>query len=349
MMTGRHQPHFSIALAIAVANCLLASLAAGHGGGMLVQTLDGKLVMGYDDDLNNQEIMGVRAFSGQFPSFFAWNDPGFLSLSNPPAGYGALPTGQEVFWDFLPMTVGGVTSNLLYWDGAGGTLEDVAFATSSQAGLKMTLYGRNNQAASADGTPQMIPGKVLERTLTSGSLRLHAHQFFSLEIDGGGTPAEGFYLVALQLRMNDLRATEPFYVAWGTLGASLAVLDGTVVPWIDARVDELVRPGDFTFDGRVDGGDFLVWQRQYGMSGPFPLDGAKPDGDGDGTVGTEDLVVWTEGFGAGAQPAAAPPLAAVPEPPAMELVAVALVLSAPMLLSRLFSAPGSARGSKTAQ
>lgn len=309
--------------------CFATSLApvtraAAHGGGLLIQTLDDSLVTGLDDDVNNMETMGVRSFGGHFPSFNSWNNPGFLSLTEPPDGYGELPLGQDIYWDFLPMTVGGVTSNLLYWDGVGATPQ---FSTLTQANTTMTIFGRNNQQASANGTADMIPGKILEKTLTSttGSLRLHAHQYWSLAVDAGSTtPAEGFYLTALQVRMDGYKTSQPFYVTWGTLNVSLMTLNDVVMPWVEQQADELVRPGDFDFDGVVDGADFLLWQRQFGQTGPFPIDGVKTDADGSLVVDAADLDVWAGNFGAGGASAAAAAIESVPEPAAAGLAALAL-------------------------
>jgi hypothetical protein len=63
-------------------------------------------------------------------------------------------------------------------------------------------------------------------------------------------------------------------------------------------------PGDFNSDGKVDGADFLVWQRNFGQTG---FDAAA-------------LASWKANFGAGAAAAAA---AAVPEPATFGLIALA--------------------------
>ncbi|WP_172992252.1 ELWxxDGT repeat protein [Lacipirellula parvula] len=60
---------------------------------------------------------------------------------------------------------------------------------------------------------------------------------------------------------------------------------------------EAVEPlaGDYNNDGRVDGADFLAWQRGYGSAATPAGSGA--DGDGDGAVGASDLDVWKNHFG----------------------------------------------------
>ena len=66
--------------------------------------------------------------------------------------------------------------------------------------------------------------------------------------------------------------------------------------------------GDFTGDSRVDGSDFLAWQRGFGKPA---LTAAAPDGDADGDrdVDSADLGLWRTNFG-GAAPAAPALLAA---------------------------------------
>ncbi len=52
-------------------------------------------------------------------------------------------------------------------------------------------------------------------------------------------------------------------------------------------------PGDYDLDGDVDGNDFLIWQRNFGSSGP-----ALPaDGNADGSVDAADYTVWRDNYG----------------------------------------------------
>lgn len=72
------------------------------------------------------------------------------------------------------------------------------------------------------------------------------------------------------------------------------------------------QPGDYNLDGVVDGGDFLVWQREFGQSG------SNADGDGSGTVDAGDLAIWREHFGATASSS----VSAIPEPSTLALGSV---------------------------
>ena len=75
---------------------------------------------------------------------------------------------------------------------------------------------------------------------------------------------------------------------------------------------QLAKPGDFDFDGDVDGNDFLKWQRTLGTSDSMA------DGDDSGTVGPEDLAIWKNHYGevAGSTSSST----TVPEPSALILL-----------------------------
>ena len=85
--------------------------------------------------------------------------------------------------------------------------------------------------------------------------------------------------------------------------------------------------GDYNGDLRVDGDDWLVWQRSLGTpSQP----GAGADGNGDGQIGPADYAIWRFNFG-NAAPAAVSALNPVPEPGAAVVASIAIA----MLASRL--------------
>ena len=73
------------------------------------------------------------------------------------------------------------------------------------------------------------------------------------------------------------------------------VLGGRIdIGAVEAPVYSGSATGDFNQDGKVDGADFLAWQRGYGRT-----DAAVSDGDGlpDGQVDGNDLAVWKQQFG----------------------------------------------------
>jgi hypothetical protein len=81
---------------------------------------------------------------------------------------------------------------------------------------------------------------------------------------------------------------------------------------------------DFNADGQVDGGDFLQWQRGFGIStGATLVDG---DADGDGDVDASDLGYWQTDYGTGSS-SLITAYAAVPEPSGVLFILITSCLS----------------------
>ena len=95
--------------------------------------------------------------------------------------------------------------------------------------------------------------------------------------------------------------------------------------YYDIRLSPIV-PGDFDYDGVVDGNDFLVWQQSLGSTTSLAA-----DGNDDGVVDGADLAIWKEHFGAGGGSGLATN-SVVPEP-------TALLAAAQTLLALLAIAP----------
>ncbi|WP_145057197.1 hypothetical protein [Adhaeretor mobilis] len=278
---------------------ILCQVAYAHNGGILVQAAGGKLVTGFDNATTGNQTIGDRAFSLVFPSSLSNDVPSFSSLANAPIGSEALPVGGELYWDFLPMTHAGMTSNLLYWDGLGTTTEDVEFGAVPSSDTRLRLYtDQFADNAFVDGSPDMVPGKLID-TVSSSNLALHAHRWFYLgpEFETGPAPPEGVYLFAMQLRMEGYENTDPFFIAAGTDEISAATLDNITLPWVQDNLDTLIvdesGTGDFDNNGDVDGSDFLRWQRDISTPG--------------------ELSDWQVNYGSESSPAAIASLA-VPEP-----------------------------------
>jgi hypothetical protein len=328
--------HFTRLIAAILLAVLLPDWANAHNGGIVIQLQNGRVVVGSDNEQPGTEPnMDARAFPSLFrPELYGQDIPSFLSLSTPPAGYDALPPGVNVYWDFLPMTTNGVTSNLLYWNGQGTTVESVQFGAVPQANVSMGLYNvTDGGSASVYGTPDMVPGNLLGTTDAVGSLlRMHRHNWFLLDDGDGGIPPtvvpEGVYLIAMQLRIDGYGTSDPFYVVPGTyelISQSLPSLDAALA-WVSQHTETLILRGDYDFDGDVDAADHTAWRAQFGSTGPYPVNGDYADGNRDTVVNAADYIVWRNNLGAVSTGNALVGAAAVPEPTAVTMLLVGVTL-----------------------
>lgn len=129
------------------------------------------------------------------------------------------------------------------------------------------------------------------------------------------------------------------------------MFDNGVSDWSDAKIDEVrisdtaLLPTDFLFltesapaedadfdqDGDVDGEDFLIWQRGFGIDdGSVGL--AEGDANGDGNVDASDLTAWEMQYGNGANG-----LSAVPEPTGFALASSLLFVGASLRRRKHFA------------
>jgi hypothetical protein len=90
---------------------------------------------------------------------------------------------------------------------------------------------------------------------------------------------------------------------------------------ITAEAAAMPEDADFNGDGDVDGADFLAWQRGFGTGTTLEMG----DADANGVVDAVDLGIWKAQFGVST---AAVAVAAIPEPAAAGLAAIALGMCA---------------------
>lgn len=320
-------------LLAAIALIGLAGPAGAQHFDVQVQDVQSKLTTGAADFDDASFTLGQRVWTRFMNSTFAVNNPGFNAAGTTtgtlPPGSDALPGAANLSWDFLPMRVGGVTSNLLYWDGVATTPASVAFGPPPGVDYSLSLFGKNNIRAAADGTGSLVPGGVIDTTAADGFM--HIHRFFFLDNDhddnNATSAADGVYLIAMRLRMEGLDRSDPFYIVWGTPGATTTALQAAAT-WVTDRVDQLAPnfAADFDGDLDVDGADFLTWQRGLGTSaGALQTQG---DANHDHAVTESDIDVWRSQFGSnvatlpGVNSTAR--LASAPEPGALGLVGLAV-------------------------
>ncbi len=285
-----------ILVGIGTHNAVL-SCSAQHAD-VLTQTSSGKIVIGAADyDLGTWTI-GQKVFQRQLLSNFRANDPGFTSLAtgNPllPQNVDGFPSMHNVFFDLLPMRIGSTRSNVFYWNGAdsggdGLSLQDVLF-TLPASGTTWNIFDDGFNLFTANATETLVTGGLLQKTssdtnpgdgIDTGTL--HTHLTIRIDDGDGNTltnPAQGVYLVAMRLRSPGFENSDPFLFVHRSSALSNQTRD-LAAEWANLNYASMFAlPGDFDFDGDVDGSDFLVWQRG---GSPNPLS-------------TGDLANWQNHF-----------------------------------------------------
>lgn len=327
-----HRPLLIVVLAL-LGFALAPSLHA-HNGGILIQLRDGKLDLGADSEQTGlPPDFDASVFSTLLNSAnYSQDLPSYLSLATPPAGTEALPQGADIYWDFLPMSIGGMTSNLWYWNGGGASVESVDFGPVPQQGVTMSIYNiDDNQSATISGGDQLAPGALLGTTTTTDNrLRLHYHNYYLLDDGDGVLPTEvpeGAYLFAVRLRMAGVAPSDPLYLVAGTfplVSSSLESIDAAM-EWVELNRQQLNPAGDYNLDAVVDEQDFAVWQHQLGLESSSFTSGDWADGHGDGVIDLADYTVWRDNV------SVAPPALAqsavtnpVPEPTSVVIMTIGL-------------------------
>ncbi|MDZ4656126.1 MAG: FG-GAP-like repeat-containing protein [Bythopirellula sp.] len=117
------------------------------------------------------------------------------------------------------------------------------------------------------------------------------------------------------------------------LGANSGIIDSISVDWPSGWVQQLSNVsanqvltlvespgGDFNQNGTVDGRDFLIWQRGFGITGTATV--GQGDANGDLNVNAADLAIWQQNYGVG-EVGSLSALVSVPEPSAWLLALAA--------------------------
>ncbi len=298
---------------------------------IMIQQADGQLVTGIANLDSNSFSSPSLVFTDSLlliasTSNWIGSDPGFFALSEGsvllPVGTEALPGGLDVFWDFLPMSIGSTASNLFYWDGLdsdgnGLSVADVEpILPTSNLELRINSPGTGVGFGSAavTGTPDFVAGKKVETTAFDGSIHHHPVVRINATMEDD-PPAQGVYLTSLQLRTaGSIEPSEPFFLAFRTSGIAIGA-EAAMASWVMQNYEMLIAPptlaGDFNGDGHVDAADYTVWRDNLGA-----IDLPLVDADGSGTVDAGDYAIWRSNFGAMAQVGSgslSTPAATVPE------------------------------------
>jgi hypothetical protein len=291
-------------LVVAATGWLLAgNLALAQHADILIWDEDGKVGVG-EYDYENGIPSGSRVHLSRFDDLYTIDSPGFTSFS----GGDALPGGNALTWDFLPMTVdagvhAGYRSTVLYWNGQGATPN---FGPTITDDYEFSIYSVVG-SASATGQSEVETGSVIAITPPNGAI--HEHPFYFLDDNGDGLsatpPAAGIYVTSLRLAIGDLEPSAPVFFVWATPESSVLPAIQPAALWVNERIDTLVveqLDGDFNGDGLVDAADYTVWR------------------DGLGTFYQQsDYAVWASNYGSSAALATSS-AAATPEPTSIVLL-----------------------------
>lgn len=311
--------------------CVVANNCSAQHRDVLLQEVEGQVVPGGANFDTSSWVLGPRVFNStaeevsQFGfSYFATNSPGFNARNaDRPIGSQTLPGSTAVDWDFLPMYAAGERSNLLYWDGTG----DVNFSVAIDS--KLNIAGMNTtetQQIFADITPHRTIGSTLEMTQSDGTL--HQHQDFSLfsgdfalgQPPGDYRPADGVYLIAMEMQIGNLLPADPIFVLLSTPSIA-STITAEATAWVETQVDNLVLEGDYNNDGAVDLADYTVWRDTLASTTDLRANGDNSPAS-EGVVDHADYVVWQTNFGHRVDTASlASATNAVPEPAAWVLAA----------------------------
>ena len=226
----------------------------------------------------------ITSFEGDYfqnALYASWAaDPPDATIEYGPESYSVTATGYGSNWTYI----GGLG---IVGEGNTHVKLDVTLegppAADAHLGPIITLVDADGTRNNYAWYGQLLGNNILtlpiasptwvEAPGTTSGLDLNAINHLHLQLDPGGFGSSGQYTVH-----------------WNEL--SLITVAGL--------------PGDFNGDSRVDGADFLVWQRG---GSPTPLS-------------ADDLNAWKTGFGAGAS---SPTVGAVPEPSTAALLVLASV------------------------
>jgi hypothetical protein len=183
----------------------------------------------------------------------------FLNGGNmtPSGTYTALSGSTALNFDFLPISVGAATRNLLFWDGSG----PVAFSpVGADVVLELAKYSGPTQEWSASisgSTAGIAAGNSIQDTTATGAV--HTHLFTEIS-QAGAAPQQGFYLYALELSMSGYTSSDPLYFVYGAYNptaftspfANLGEFEAAheaALEWVEINVVPVPEPSSLALTG----------------------------------------------------------------------------------------------------
>ena len=324
--------HSPLPICLLLCAALVNSVAAGQHLDIIVQQENGELVVGLGDFLGSAYTIGDRVFAETLLPNYRSANPGFYAKTQadllPPTS--ALPSGTNLSFDFMPMTVEQTVSNFLFWDGQdsdsnGLDLDDVNFAQPDNEYFEIVTEDFGGYVLEVGD--QLVAGGPFATTAFDGTL--HDHPAYLMQNDEE-LPDAGIYLLSMQVRMTGLDTSEPFFLLFETNGLGGEALS-IAETWVEQNIDMLTSPpsaaGDYNGDGLVGLADYTVWRDTLGSTTNLAANGDNT-GASAGVIDAADYQVWRSAFGSASPPAAVAVALAVPEPSGYWLATLALILAA---------------------
>lgn len=210
----------------------------------------------------------------------------------------------------------GERRNIWYWDPETELVEQspADFHLLNSEGDALTLQSENHQ--------QMKP--FLMASTLQGETGFHNHTLLLYGLDDDDFAPAGVYGFFGRLIYNDSVKSDPFLILFNYF-TSNSLLDEAGL----AIHAEGTLPGDFDLDDKVDGRDFLMWQRLFGSTTRTVADISL-----NGVVDAADLAIWQSHYGGKFGSLSAFNATQVPEPTAC-LMILAMTMSLATVRCRL--------------
>jgi hypothetical protein len=292
-------------IAITLACLLLANVCYGHGHPIHVDVNDGRLTVSGGLSLSFG-FVGM-AFDDHEDSYL--EDLGEIALGITPGfNVNGMTPGSQLRLEVVPRPDFSVaaTPNRWLWFWSKDD-EEVGVAPDNPE-LDLASQQLLGEVLLTQFTPPVTGPSMLVMEPQSSELGTHQHPI-AYVLDNIPQAEFGAYGFFARLTSPNYQSSEPFLVA---LNHSLSHEEYVqAAREINAAAS---LPGDFDGNQRVDGADFLAWQRSFGSTTNLAADGSL-----NGTVDVDDLAIWKENFGR--TWSAGGGVTAVPEPATAALLA----------------------------
>lgn len=299
---------------IVCAALIVANVCHGHGNPIHVNVVDGRLSVSGGLPLAFGFVR--QAFDDHEDSYL--EDLGDIALGITPGfNVSGMTPGSGLHLEVMPRpdftTAASPNRWLWHWNKSTAKVEiapnnpELELASQQLLGdVALTQF-----AAPATG-PSML---VLEPQ--SSELGTHQHPIAYI-LDNDPSAPFGAYGFFARLTSPNYQPSDPFLVA---LNHSLSHDEYLLAAKSMNAAASL--PGDFDGNDRVDGADFLAWQRAFGSTVNLAADASL-----NGVVDADDLAIWQSNFGRTWPAAGIGITAGVPEPTAASLCAASAIAAA---------------------